>query len=118
MGLNIRIREETEYAWKVSIEEIKERNYNLDIKNPNKQEDEVGDPEELLELLKGAEIKAAELRDELKNSLMESTPSMNVEQLLFEHYDGVVDSPEASVKLRKFILDLAVRGRLVEQDPR
>ena len=42
---------------------------------------------------------------------------MSVEQLLFEHYDGVVDSPEAVSKLRKFILDLAVRGRLVEQDP-
>ncbi len=28
-------REENEYAWKVSIEEIKSRNYNLDFKNPN-----------------------------------------------------------------------------------
>ena len=28
-------REENKYAWKVSIEEIKDRNYNLDIKNPN-----------------------------------------------------------------------------------
>lgn len=28
-------REENEYAWKVSIEEIKSRNYNLDIKNPS-----------------------------------------------------------------------------------
>ena len=42
---------------------------------------------------------------------------MSTDQILFEHYDGVVDSPEAVSKLRKFILDLAVRGRLVEQDP-
>ena len=41
---------------------------------------------------------------------------MNVEQLLFKHYDGVVDSPDAVSKLRKFILDLAVRGKLVEQE--
>lgn len=41
---------------------------------------------------------------------------MKVEQVLFKHYDEVVDSPEAVSKLRKFILDLAVRGRLVEQD--
>ena len=27
-------RDENQYAWKVSIEEIKSRNYNLDIKNP------------------------------------------------------------------------------------
>ena len=32
-------RKENEYAWKVSIEEIKSRNYNLDIKNPNNQSD-------------------------------------------------------------------------------
>jgi len=32
-------REENEYAWKVSIEEINSRNYNLDIKNPNSQVD-------------------------------------------------------------------------------
>lgn len=30
-------REENEYAWKVSIEEIKDRDYNLDIKNPNNE---------------------------------------------------------------------------------
>ena len=42
---------------------------------------------------------------------------MNVEQLLLKHCDGVVDSPQAVSRLRKFILDLAVRGRLVEQDP-
>ena len=43
---------------------------------------------------------------------------MSTDQILFEHYDGVVDSPEAVSKLRKFILDLTVRGRLVEQDPK
>ena len=41
---------------------------------------------------------------------------MSTDQILFEHYDGVVDSPEAVSKLRIFILDLAVRGRLVKQD--
>ena len=64
-------RKETENAWRVSIDEIKERKYNLDFKNPNNQKDDVGDPEELLELLNSAEIKAIELREELKNSLME-----------------------------------------------
>ena len=52
--------------------QINSRNFNLDIKNPNKQDDEVGDPQELLEELKNAEVKATELRDELKNSLMEA----------------------------------------------
>lgn len=33
-------RVESEYAYKVSIEDIKARNYNLDIKNPHKKEEE------------------------------------------------------------------------------
>ena len=30
------VREESLYAWKVSVEELKERNYNLDVSNPRK----------------------------------------------------------------------------------
>lgn len=38
--------------------------------------------------------------------------------LLFEHFSSIGDVPDALPCLRRFILDLAVRGRLVEQDPR
>ena len=41
---------------------------------------------------------------------------MNAERLL-AHFDRVADAPDAVPRLRRFILDLAVRGRLVEQDP-
>ena len=41
---------------------------------------------------------------------------MNVDQLL-THYDKVADAPDSIARLRRFILDLAVRGKLVEQDP-
>lgn len=41
---------------------------------------------------------------------------MNAERLL-AIYDRVVDAPDAVPRLRRFILDLAVRGKLVEQDP-
>ena len=41
---------------------------------------------------------------------------MNAERLL-AHYDRIVDAPNAVPRLRRFILDLAVRGKLVEQDP-
>lgn len=34
-------REENEYTWKVSVHEIKGRNYNLDIKNPKKADEEM-----------------------------------------------------------------------------
>lgn len=38
-------------------------------------------------------------------------------QRLLELYDRVADAPNAVERLRKFVLDLAVRGKLVEQDP-
>jgi len=40
---------------------------------------------------------------------------MNAERLL-ALYDRVADAPDAVGRLRRFILDLAVRGKLVEQD--
>ncbi len=36
------------HAWKVSAEEIKARGYNLDIKNPHQESDDLASPEEIL----------------------------------------------------------------------
>ena len=41
---------------------------------------------------------------------------MNADRLL-AHYERIADAPDAVPRLRRFILDLAVRGKLVEQDP-
>ncbi|MGC2064291.1 MAG: restriction endonuclease subunit S, partial [Thermodesulfovibrionales bacterium] len=41
---------------------------------------------------------------------------MNPERLL-QNFDRLIDTPDAVPRLRRFILDLAVRGKLVEQDP-
>ena len=37
---------------------------------------------------------------------------------LFAHFDRIIDTPDVIPRLRRFILDLAVRGELVEQDPK
>ena len=37
--------------------------------------------------------------------------------MLFDNYDLLMDSPNSTVKVRKLILQLAVQGKLVEQDP-
>jgi type I restriction enzyme S subunit len=37
--------------------------------------------------------------------------------LLLAHFDRISDVPDAIPRLRRFILDLAVRGKLVEQNP-
>lgn len=42
---------------------------------------------------------------------------MNQTQLL-NHFDRISEASDAIPRLRRFILDLAVRGKLVEQDPR
>lgn len=60
-------REENEYAWKVSVEDIKARNYNLDFKNPNKEEEDLGDPKMLLEKYHSAKVEV----EKLQNALIE-----------------------------------------------
>lgn len=41
---------------------------------------------------------------------------MNADRLI-AHYERIADAPDAISRLRRFILDLAVRGKLVPQDP-
>lgn len=65
-------RVESEVAWKVTLDQIKARNYNLDLKNPHTVADDHGEPEELLLKLDAAEAKAASLRDQLKGILAEA----------------------------------------------
>lgn len=59
-------RVETEQAWSVSIDEIIERNYNLDIKNPHQAEEIVHDPEELLVTYAEQQGEIQQLRNQLK----------------------------------------------------
>jgi type I restriction enzyme M protein len=63
-------REETESAWKVSVETIVANGYNLDIKNPNAPENIHEDPVVLLKQYQEAVIKAENDRQALKNSLV------------------------------------------------
>ena len=65
-------RTEGPQAWRVSAEDIKARNYNLDIKNPTSITEDHGDPETLLAELNEAEAETARLRDQLKAILAEA----------------------------------------------
>lgn len=62
-------RKENDFAWKVSIKDIKARNYNLDMSNPNAKDEGPGDPDELLKLYKAADAEAARIRDQLRDEL-------------------------------------------------
>jgi type I restriction enzyme M protein len=63
-------REENEFAWKVSVEDIKNNNYNLDIKNPHKIDVEHGDLEEMLVEYQQLLDELGETRLTLKEELM------------------------------------------------
>lgn len=59
-------REETEQAWKVGIDEVIARGFNLDIKNPHVAEQVVHDPEALLADYAKQQAEIQALRDQLK----------------------------------------------------
>jgi type I restriction enzyme M protein len=65
-------REGNTFAWKVTADEVKTRNFNLDFKNPHTVADEHGDPEELLKKLNEAESETAQLRGQLRAILEEA----------------------------------------------
>jgi type I restriction enzyme M protein len=65
-------REENEQAWKVPVEGIIERNYNLDIKNPNSPTESYSDPVELLAAYADVVKRVSALQLKLKVSLKES----------------------------------------------
>lgn len=65
-------RVENEQAWKVSIEEIKAGNYNLDLKNPHAVDEGPGDVEHLLPAYEKLLADIAETRGQLKAQLMEA----------------------------------------------
>jgi len=62
-------RVETEQAWKVSIDEVIARNFNLDIKNPHVAEQISHDPDELLATYEKQQHDISELRNQLKDIL-------------------------------------------------
>ena len=65
-------REENKYAWKVSIQEIRERGYNLDIKNPFQEVNELASPAELLENYRVIESKISSIQDKIIKMLNEA----------------------------------------------
>lgn len=63
-------REENAYAWKVSAEELKKRNYNFDIKNPNSTEEQHQyTSNELIDLLGQSFAKSNQLLKQIQHEM-------------------------------------------------
>jgi type I restriction enzyme M protein len=65
-------RVENEQAWKVTVKDIIDRNYNLDIKNPHVGEQISHDPDELLAQYQNEQQEISSLRNQLKLILAEA----------------------------------------------
>ena len=65
-------RQETPQAWKVGIDEIRARNWNLDCKNPHVGEQVSHDPDELLAEYRQMQAEIAALQGQLKAALAEA----------------------------------------------
>lgn len=62
-------RVESEHAWKINIDEIKARNYNLDFKNPHSLESDSHDPELLLKEYQSIQEAISVTRGRLQKAL-------------------------------------------------
>lgn len=65
-------RKVTEQAWKVSFEQLAERNYNLDCKNPHQVEINHGDPDELMREYQAIVRQLETAQQALKAELMQA----------------------------------------------
>ena len=65
-------REPTEWAWKVSADDLAKRGYNLDLENPHEEAAERHDPVELLAELEAAQAEVQATRNALRAALAEA----------------------------------------------
>ena len=109
-------RVETEVAWKVTIDEVKARGYNLDFKNPHTVADDHGDPEELLAKLERPRARpprcATSSRPFWRRRCCDERRTAPRPFRPDQRGAGCRPAPA------QFILDLAVSGKLVERTER
>ena len=108
-------REENEYAWKVSYDEIVSRNINLDISNPYKNEQDNQNPNELLFQYKEQQDMIQKLRTQLK-TILEKANFFQAWKPIKNNFDTVFTTEYSIDQLKQTILQLAVTGKLVPQD--
>ncbi len=74
-------REETEHAWRVPVEEIRKRGYNLDIKNPNAEAESHRDPDDLLAEYHAVLAEVEETREALRRELARALEAAVLEEV-------------------------------------
>ena len=108
-------RAESEVAWKVSIATIRERGFDLDIKNPTIKSKVILDIDE-------ASFRQNETEKNLFNALNEFSSGLSVLNCrneienLFKFIDKIINVPKVIPQIESYLLDIAIKGKLVMQD--
>jgi type I restriction enzyme M protein len=107
-------RVENEVSWKVPIDTIIERGYDLDIKNPH-QKEENGEP--LIEIIKEQKKAETDVIHKSQN-LLEQLRKLNCQNevnLIDKHFHVIQTIDKGIVQVKSFLLNLALRGKLTKQ---
>lgn len=99
-------RKQNEYAWKVSVKEIEEKNYNLDFKNPFINEVTHGNPETMMQQYDSL----LEEKDKIQESLKNELKVKNENNAFIKYFDKLYTTKDSIDKLKSVILNLAMKG--------
>lgn len=105
-------RHESEQAWKVTLSEIREKDYNLDIKNPHHAVEVADDPDELLHRNIEVREDIGGLLSQLKKQLDTNLLDRNLHSKLQIYIDHLLAAPGGIDRMRELILGCAFSGAL------
>lgn len=110
-------REETERAWKVSVEQLLTNGCNLDVKNPHTLNVDHEDSQKLQKAHQELLAKITRSRSVLKNAFTAvfSMDNVGTTDAFLNNFELFTDATEGVQILRELILRLAVSGKLVHQ---
>ena len=110
-------RKESEFAWRVSIEEIEKNNFNLDIKNPNSAPEEFVNTKTALDSFLKLDQEIKNNRDFIKDLLVKAFTgnSQEKENLVKVLIENSTDQ-KAIKSLTRLIFTLAIQGGLTSQN--
>jgi type I restriction enzyme M protein len=102
-------RQESERAWKVDIQTIVDRGFDLDIDNPYQKEEKFDNSKLTLKKYKESQDILRRLQEGLRDELKDILGGISI---LSDYFIQLTQSPNHLEKLRGWIIDLGVRGQL------
>ena len=116
-------RTENKQAWKVSIEEIQARNYNLDIKNPNAPVVAQHAPKDLLKTYLEKQQKIKLHLKKIQEFINKNFSGIHIDEkddltVIADNLQDFINVPNGIDILEKTILEYASKGKLSHQDPK